>query len=450
MQTTRSRAVAVISSLILIGVGVATVGGGQCLPPCFCPTCHVVASTVEPCDFVAAPCELTFELYCNLLSPDQFVPVPADWTLAGLLPPGLHFSGGQVTTATVSGIPTTAGTFPMFDVDAQLQCLWGIGETLTIAPEPVTAFPMAVDARAVPGSNSNTNGVLEPGETVQVDPSWENALTGAPQEITGIASNLGGPGGPTYTINDGTADYGTINVGTTNDCNGTTGDCYLMTVSGARPAPHWDATFTEQLSLDSFTKTWQLHVGESFPDVPTSDPSYPFVENLFHNGVTGGCLGGGYCPANPVTRGEMAVFVLKGEHGGTYTPPACWDTVFTDDPCPGGPFVAWVNRLAAEGITGGCGGANYCPSAAVTRAAMAVFLLKGEHGATYKPAPCAGTMFTDEPCPGGPFVDWVNSLASEGITSGCGNGNYCPNDPVTRADMAAFLVKTFRLRLYGP
>ena len=42
-------------------------------------------------------------------------------------------------------------------------------------------------------------------------------------------------------------------------------------------------------------------------------------------------------------------------------------------------------------------------------------------------------------------VHWIEQLAAEGITSGCGNGNYCPEDPVTRAQMAVFLVRTFGL-----
>jgi len=40
---------------------------------------------------------------------------------------------------------------------------------------------------------------------------------------------------------------------------------------------------------------------------------------------------------------------------------------------------------------------------------------------------------------------WIKQLAAESITTGCGSGNYCPEDPVTRAQMAVFLVKTFSL-----
>jgi hypothetical protein len=40
---------------------------------------------------------------------------------------------------------------------------------------------------------------------------------------------------------------------------------------------------------------------------------------------------------------------------------------------------------------------------------------------------------------------WIEALASEGITAGCGGGNYCPDAPVSRAQMAVFLDRTFRL-----
>jgi hypothetical protein len=74
---------------------------------------------------------------------------------------------------------------------------------------------------------------------------------------------------------------------------------------------------------------------------------------------------------------------------------------------------------------------------------MAVFLLKAEHGPSYTPPPCSGD-FGDVQCPS-TFADWIEQLAAEGITGGCGNGNYCPLNPNTRGQMAVFLVKTFHL-----
>jgi len=56
--------------------------------------------------------------------------------------------------------------------------------------------------------------------------------------------------------------------------------------------------------------------------------------------------------------------------------PADFDRVLVDAPCTGAVIVNYINQLAAEGITGGCGGGNYCPSFSVTRAQMAVLLVE--------------------------------------------------------------------------
>jgi hypothetical protein len=303
-----------------------------------------------------------------------------------------------------------------------------------------------VDAHGVAGTTSNVNGVLEPGETVEVSPAWQNTLPGA-QPVAGTAVSLTGPAGPTYALADASADYGSVAGGATADCHDATGDCYLITISGARPVAHWDAVLTETLVGGTTTWARTIHVGNSFVDVPTSHPFYAYIENLFHSGATGGCGGGKYCPKGTVTRAQMAVFLLKGLEGSAYVPPPATGTVFLDVHI--GDFAAdWIEDLASRNITGGCGGGNYCPNQPVTRAQMAVFLLKAEHGASYVPPPCAG-VFNDVACPS-TFADWVEQLKNEGVTAGCGGGNYCPNDPNIRGQMAVFLVKTFGFPLYGP
>jgi len=307
------------------------------------------------------------------------------------------------------------------------------------------AQPMAVDTHGT-GATSDLNGVLEPGETVSVEPAYQDTFP-VPLALAGVASNLTGPAGGVYAIVDSNADYGTINPGNTANCHDATGNCYVMTVAGTRPGSHWDATFAETVGGGS-SKLWTLHVGDSFPDVPRSLLFYPFIENLFHNGVTGGCSGGGYCPGNSVTRAQMAVFLLKAEHGSRYVPPACTG-VFPDVPCPS-QFADWIERLSAEGITGGCGGGNYCPDGAVTRQQMSAFLLKTKYTSAYVPPPCVG-IFQDVSCPS-LFADWIEDLYNQQITGGCQQSPllYCPTNPNTRGQMAVFLVKTFGLLLYGP
>jgi plastocyanin len=180
-----------------------------------------------------------------------------------------------------------------------------------------------------------------------------------------------------------------------------------------------------------------------FLDVPQAHPLHAYVEKLIRNGVTAGCGMGNYCPDDSVTRAQMAVFLLKGEHGGGYAPPICAATIFTDVPCPGGTDVDWVNQLHSEGITGGCGNGDYCPSDPVRRDQMSAFLLKAQHGASYVPPTCTG-IFTDVTCPS-LFANWIEQLFHESITGGCDATHYCPADPSTRGQMAVFLVKTFNL-----
>ncbi len=107
----------------------------------------------------------------------------------------------------------------------------------------------------------------------------------------------------------------------------------------------------------------------------------------------------------------------------------------------------WIEELAAQGITTGCGGGNFCPNNLVTRRQMAVFLLKTKYGSTYVPPACTG-VFDDVACPGGAAVDFIERLAAEQITGGCSAMPplYCPDNSSTRGQMAVFIVKTFGLQ----
>ncbi|HEX4441095.1 MAG TPA: S-layer homology domain-containing protein [Thermoanaerobaculia bacterium] len=179
-----------------------------------------------------------------------------------------------------------------------------------------------------------------------------------------------------------------------------------------------------------------------FLDVPNGQQFYTFVTTLVSNAITVGVGGGNYGVDAPTLRQQMAVFLLKAKHGLCYTPPPC-QGAFADVPCPS-TFANWIEALVAEGISGGCGGGNFCPTNPVRRDQMAPFLLKAEHGSGYVPPGCAGT-FADVTCPS-LFADWIEQLAAEQITGGCGGGNYCPSTNSTRGQMAVFVVKTFHLQ----
>jgi hypothetical protein len=111
-----------------------------------------------------------------------------------------------------------------------------------------------------------------------------------------------------------------------------------------------------------------------FGDVPCPSTYANWIEALSALGITGGCGNNNFCPTAPVRRDQMAVFLLKTEHGSTYVPPGCAG-VFTDVACPS-LYANWIERLYAEQITGGCGTGTYCPTANNTRGQMAVFIVK--------------------------------------------------------------------------
>ena len=183
-----------------------------------------------------------------------------------------------------------------------------------------------------------------------------------------------------------------------------------------------------------------------FADVPYSYWANSYIERLYNAGITGGCSTNPlliYCPNKFVTRAEMAVFILKSIYGPSYSPPPATGLVFDDVPATYW-AAAWIEQLQAEGVTAGCGNGSYCPDqTATTRAQMAVFLLRGKYGSGYNP-PAPSGVFSDVPTDYWAAA-WIEQLAAEGITAGCGAGKYCPDNPLTRAEMAVFLVRTFNL-----
>jgi parallel beta-helix repeat protein len=182
----------------------------------------------------------------------------------------------------------------------------------------------------------------------------------------------------------------------------------------------------------------------TFTDVPTIHWAWQYIEALVQNGITSGCGSGRYCPGSVVTRDQMAVFLLRGINGGAYVPPPASGIVFGDVPSTQW-AGAWIEQLTADGITSGCGGGNYCPATPVTRDQMAVFLLRAKYGSAYVP-PAPTGVFADVPTTYWAAA-WIEQLAAEGITTGCSTTpkQYCPATPVTRDQMAVFLVRTFNL-----
>ncbi len=189
-----------------------------------------------------------------------------------------------------------------------------------------------------------------------------------------------------------------------------------------------------------------------FNDVPRDSFAWNFIYGASGAGVMQGCAPQPptflFCPTEVVTRRSMAGYIERAVHG-ALTPPPVYAGGF-DDVLAGSFNANYIQGLVDDGITAGCSDDPplYCPDLPVTRAQMAVFVWKGEHGAQLPP-PCTppGT-FTDVPCPGGFAVDFVEGIFSEGITAGCDAGPpalFCPGASITSAELAVFVVRAFAI-----
>jgi hypothetical protein len=169
------------------------------------------------------------------------------------------------------------------------------------------------------------------------------------------------------------------------------------------------------------------------------DESHVFAEDvtwLAREDVTRGCnapWNDEFCPDTAVTRGQMAAFLVRvlGLPAG--------ESPFTDT--TGSGFEADIDALYSSRITTGCDALDatrFCPDDPVTRGEMAVFLVRALD------LPPADSAFTD--AADSPYEPEIGALAAAGITRGCDpydNGRFCPADPVTRSQMAAFLRRAF-------
>ncbi|MBI5963834.1 MAG: metallophosphoesterase [Chloroflexi bacterium] len=300
----------------------------------------------------------------------------------------------------------------------------------------------ALGTLPIPSVNSITRTDVNPSSAANIDftVTFSENVTGVDSSdfslttsgVLGAAmSGLSGSGSIyTVTVNTGSGS-GTIKLNVTDN------DSIVNTFTnplGGSGAGNGNFTSGETYTV---TKTW------IFGDVPNTYWSWSFIERLYNAGITGGCsaIPLNYCPTNQVTRAQMAIFLVRAMHGVAFVPPAATG-VFSDVPV--GSFGAnFIEQLAADSITSGCGGGNFCPNSAATRAQMAVFLVRAKHGIAFVP-PTATGIFSDVPV--GSFgADFIEQLAADSITSGCGAGIYCPSTTVKRDSMAVFLVRTFNL-----
>ena len=140
----------------------------------------------------------------------------------------------------------------------------------------------------------------------------------------------------------------------------------------------------------------------------------------------------------------LLVFALAAPAGADVTDPG--GSFFDDD---GIVHEGAIEAIRIEDVTRGCNppqNTNFCPDEPVTRGQMAAFLARAldlEPGKSSRFVDTSDSVFADD----------IDRLAHAGITRGCNppeNSRFCPDAPVTRGQMAAFLVRAFGYSDPGP
>lgn len=212
-----------------------------------------------------------------------------------------------------------------------------------------------------------------------------------------------------------------------------------LIVDTARPTPNLEGKVKSGGVLDAgaLVEAWVGTGLSRFVDTKTSIFEAD-IRWLATQRITTGCnppVNDIFCPREDVTRGQMAAFLVRA-----LELPATTQDFFADDD---GTFENDINRLAAAGITKGCNPpANtlYCLNDPVTRDQMAAFLHRAYRDLLTPDTP---VEFVDDN--GSIFEADIEWLGATGVTKGCNppqNDRYCPDDTVTRGQMAAFLHRS--------
>ena len=149
-------------------------------------------------------------------------------------------------------------------------------------------------------------------------------------------------------------------------------------------------------------------------------------------GITVGCnppANNLYCPKNDVSRAQMSAFLRRA-----FVLPPTNSDFFTDD--DGIVFEDDINRLSAAGTSDlGCSGSLFCPWQPITRSDMALFIVS-----TLDLPSLGNSDFSD--IAGDPNASEIRILADHGITVGCTVNQFCPDETVSRAQMASFIMRS--------
>ncbi len=368
-----------------------------------------------------------------LAGSDQTVTLPDTASLDGSVSDdGLPNPPGSLTTtwSKVSGPGTvTFGDANVVDTTAAfseagayvLELTANDSELQTSDTVNITVNP----ANQAPNVSAGPDQTITLPDSAQLNGSvTDDGLPDPPGDFTAVWSKVSGPGTVTF------GDHFVVDTTAGFSAAGT----YVLKLT---------ATDGELSASDLVQITVEPEAVSGTTDTFVDDNSSIFesdIEWLAAEGITKGCnppVNDHYCPNDFVTRGQMAAFLVRAfgytDDGG--------GNKFVDDNTS--VFEGDIDRLATAGVTKGCNppvNDHYCPNDFVTRGQMAAFLVRA-FGYTDDGG---GNKFVDDNT--SVFEGDIDRLATAGVTKGCNppvNDHYCPNDFVTRGQMAAFLHRAF-------
>ncbi|HJQ39266.1 MAG TPA: PKD domain-containing protein [Thermoanaerobaculia bacterium] len=312
-------------------------------------------------------------------------------------------------------------------------------------------------------TTGNLNGILEPGEIVLVERTWPTSGNTLPVFTMRLSDAPPVPSAPGFTARryNFMQDVSYAMGGPVANCVAV-GRCQVIGVTATAPrtTAHVDLNWSE-MPPGQPNLPVTVHVGESFADVPKTVADYSAVESILHAGLTNGCAPTAFCATEALTRDQIAVWLLRAKYGRNYVPPACTASPFPDVVCsPTTPprhwAVDWIAKLKDDGIATGNGNGLYEPARALTRAEIAVFLLRTKYGRTYVPPACTPD-YVDVTCGGSTGhwgAPWISDLKRKIGEFSCGTSGlgvmFCPDTVVTRASAATFFTAGFELGIAAP
>jgi spore germination protein len=156
------------------------------------------------------------------------------------------------------------------------------------------------------------------------------------------------------------------------------------------------------------------------------------AEAVAEAGIALGFSDGSFRPTVPVTRGQMASFLVRA----LQLPPPSSSSPFRDT--AGSTHEEAIVSVAEAEIAGGFPDGTFRPDEAVTRGQMATFLQRGMELEPCRPAPYPDVA-------GSPHEAAVCAVSARGIAQGFPDGTFRPGQAVSRAQMAVFLTRALGL-----